>query len=47
MSIKGATDEELGEGMPEFTIDDITQEDVAFLRTAKVEGWRNASLLVL
>ncbi len=28
MSIKGATDEELGEGMPEFTIDDITQEEM-------------------
>ena len=28
MSIKGATDEDLGEGMPEFTIDDITQEEL-------------------
>ena len=28
VTIKNASDEELGEGMPEFTIDDITQEEL-------------------
>ena len=29
MTIKNATDEQLGDKMPEFTIDDIRQEDVS------------------
>jgi hypothetical protein len=28
MTIKNATDAELGDKMPEFTIDDIRQEDI-------------------